>query len=261
MKKKNFIIALILIGISIPCIIFRLWIFSIILLFISFFFFMKSILYNINILNEECNPDKFFDENKDKKNQYMNCCFALLHGYSKDKKETFKEYLEKAKEKKWKNNLYQMKLDYLELNFHYLNQEVSNEEVEEFNENWANNKYLNILEKNKINKFLSNKHCDCMLTSIVNHFQNAINYYETKNYDISVSEFQYVKKYGGTTFYAKIADEYLTNQLKNIKPAYEIKKDTIHIKDRYNLNKNSIDTYFCLYLILFIIMMNLGGNL
>ena len=118
MKKRNLIIAFIFIGISIPINYFHLWYVSVILLSYSFFFFIKAILYNINILNEECNPEKFFDENKEKKSQYMNCCFALLHNYSIDKKEIFEEYLEKAKQKKWKNNMYQMKLDYLELNFH-----------------------------------------------------------------------------------------------------------------------------------------------
>ncbi len=259
--KRNLLIALILFLLSIPFIIFHLWIISICLFGISFIFFIKAMLHNINILNEKCDPIQFFEENKQKKNQYMNCCFALLHSYSEDKKEIFEEYLEKAKSKKWKSNLYQMKLDYLALNFHFLNQEANEDEIKEFDINWTNNKYLNILEQKMIHKFLDNNHYKSMLSSVIGHFDKAISFYETENYDISASEFQYVKKYGGTTVYAKLADEYLSNQLKDVKIVNEIPKDSIHLKEKYYLNKNLIDTYFCLYLIIFIFLINLGGIL
>lgn len=259
--KRNLIIAFILFLLSIPFIIFHLWIFSLFFFGISFFFFIKAMLYNINILNEKCDPVQFFEKNKEKRNQEMNCCFALLHSYSGDKKEIFEEYLKKAKNKKWKNNLYNMKLDYLTLNFHLLNQKINDDEINEFDTNWTNNKYLNIIEQKQIHKFLDNQHYKSMLSSVIGHFDKAMNFYNTENYDISVSEFQYVKKYGGTTIYAKIANEYLLNQLKDIKVMNEISKDSIHLKERYYLNKNLIDTYFCLYLIIFIIMMNLGGIL
>lgn len=259
--KRNLMISFVLFLISIPFVIFHLWIISLLFLGFSFFFFVKGILHNINILNEECNPIEFFKQNSEKKGQEMNCCFALLHSYSDEKKELFEEYLDKAEQKKWKSNLYQMKLDYLTLNFHYLNQEIDDKETEAFEENWTNNKYLNFLEQKMIHKFLDNKHYKSMLSSVVGHFEKAVNFYETENYDLSASEFQYVKKYGGTTIYARLANEYLENQLKDIKIMNEIKKDSIHLKEKYYLNKNLIDTYFCIYLLLFILMMTFGGKI
>lgn len=259
--KRNSLISLIMFLLSIPFILLHLWIVSIIFLGISCFFFIKRMLANINILNEECNPVRFLELNKDKQGQEINCCFALLHSYSDDKREIFEEYFKKAEQKRWKNNLYKMKLDYLLLNFHYLNQEENQEEEKIFNENWMKNKYLNFLEQKMIHKFLDNQHYKSMLSSVIGHFDKAMNLYETENYDLCANEFQYVKKYGGTTIYARLANEYLENQLKDIKITNEIEKDSIYLKDKYYLNKNLIDACFCMYLILFIIMISLGGNI
>ena len=70
----------------------------------SIFFFLISFIYaydyllkNINILNQDCDPVKFFEKNKNKEKQYLNCCFAILHMWTEDLNEIFLEYLEKAK--------------------------------------------------------------------------------------------------------------------------------------------------------------------
>lgn len=258
-EKYNLIIAIILFLLNIPLLFFKLWILNIIITFLSFLFFLKYALYNINILNEECNPEKFFELNKDKKSQILNCCFALFHSYSEDKKDIFLEYLNKAKLKKFKSSLYKMKLEYLELNFKVLNGVATEENIKEFEKTWSQD-FLEFRKHKSIMMFLKPSIHQNMLSSVIVHFENGVDLYNTGMYELSVSEFNYVTTYGGTTIYNKVAKEYL-NKLKNYKPYKTIKKDKIKLKDKYYFNKNLIDFYFCLYLILFIFIIKIGGIL
>lgn len=260
-EKFNLIMAIVLFFISAIFLYLEFWVLCLITLSVSFFFCVEYALRNIDILNEECNPEKFYELNKNKKSQVLNCCFALLHGYSDDKKEIFVQKLEDARGRKLKGNLYKMKLDYLQLNFKILTDTVENGDIEEFNLNWTENKFLPLKDSHSINNFLQpSTHYGCMLDSVREHWQRALNYYETQMYSMSVAEFQYVVTYGGTTIYSKASQKYI-EELKDYKPERIIPKDKIKKINRYKLNRSLVDFYFCMYIIIFIFFILIGGIL
>lgn len=259
MKKKYLITSIIIFFINIPFLFLDLFSCNIIITIISFFYFLKYMLYDINILNNDCDPKNFFEKNKNNHKQNLNNCFAILHMYNNDEyNQLFLSYFEKAKQKKIKNNLYKMKLDYLYLNYKLLNNEDYETELQSFETKWSNNNFLSLKEQKYIKNFIKNKKPKCMLDSIINHFEKANLFLENGMKELAKSEFEYVEKYGGTTIYKKIASNNLL-QLKEYSSNKKIKKDYISFKNKYLCNKYVIDTSFCIYIILFIFIIILGG--
>lgn len=256
MKKKYLIIAIIIFLLNIPIIILNKnsYLISFIITFTSCIFFIKYTISNINILNEECNPKKFLELNKNNSLQSLNNCFAILHMYhsKKEDRELFMKYYTKAKNRLFKNDTYQMKLEYLLLNFRMLNNESNLEEAEDFDEKWLNNNFLNKKDKKNIHYFLSNEKYNCLLSSVTSHFSKGCDLYNQDLYEMAKSEFEYVSKFGGTTIYKEISDKYL-DELIEYKSNQKIEKDKISIIDKYLNNKLIIDNCFCLYLILFLL--------
>ena len=262
MKEKNkyLIISLIFLFLNIPFLFLSdiRGIFQIILLSISFYFHLKYVLYDINILNEKCDPELFFETNKNKKNQTLNNCFALLHMYNEKNEEKFKEYFDKANSKTFKSNFYQMKLDYLNLKYLQLKDEPCQNESIKFNENWLNNKYLTLAEKKSINNFFSNKNKKATkLNSVIYHYEEALICLNFNDYKQAVNHFDYVVRYGGTTYYKKEAENYLKEL--NIEVSKKIEEKPLSIKQKYLFYKNTIDACFCGYILMFITFIYIGG--
>ena len=160
--------------------------------------------------------------------------------------------------KKHKNNIYNMKLDYLFLKYKILNNEDYELEEKEFKNNWLDNKLLSISEQKYIKFFINKKQkSNCMLNSIIKHFEQGVVYYENEMYDLAKKEFLYVKEYGGTTIYKTQSLNYLET-LKKYK-VEKIKKERISIFNKYKCYKNSVDFIFCIYLVLIILQIQIGG--
>lgn len=255
MKKKYLISSIILFFINFIFIYFSLYFILVINSVISFYCFMKYFLYDIEILNTNCDPLKFLELNK---KQYLNNCFAILNMYDKKYEEVFLDNYEKAKMKKHKNNIYNMKLDYLFLKYKILNNEDYELEEKEFQNNWLDNKLLSISEQKYIKFFINKKQkSNCMLNSIIKHFEQGVVYYENEMYDLAKKEFLYVKEYGGTTIYKTQSLNYL-DTLKKYK-VEKINKERISIFNKYKCYKNSVDFIFCIYLVLIILQIQIGG--
>lgn len=261
-KKKNYLIgAIFFMIINIPFAMLEFWIINLILTFISLVNCINFVLYDIKILNEQCDPKKFLEINKDNDKQAMNNCFAILHMYHKEDRELFEKYYEIAKNKPMQNDMYKMKLDYLLLTFKKLNGEDCNNEEKNFDENWSNNKYMSPRLKININKFLNHeKKPQCMLESVVKHFDMGVMYYNTQMYEQAKTEFIYVKNYGGTTIYSENASFYL-NDLQRCLAFMPLKPDHISLKNQYLCYRNTIDAVFCGYVVLFILILMIGGAL
>ena len=256
MKKKYLTIAIILFIFNFIFAYFYLYYILVINSIISFYLFIKYFLYDIEILNEQCDPLKFLELNKNKENQSLNNCFAILHMYDKKYENMFLENYNKAKEKKHQNNIYKMRLDYVYLNYRILNNDDSSLEEQEFEDNWLNNKLLSFSEQKYIKHFINKKQkTNCMLDSIMHHFEQGVLYYNNEMFDLAKKEFTYVKEYGGTTIYKIKSMNYL-NYLKDYKDI-KIKKEKISILKKYKYYKNNIDYIFCIYFVLIILEIQL----
>lgn len=252
--KKDLILSGIMIILMIISLLNEFTFLSLVFIILSFLFFIKYQLYEINILNEDCNPKLFFERNKNKEKQILNCTYALVYMYKKENENLIEEYIKKSKNnKKYNHNdIYKMKVHYIENYYKVLKGELENQDDFLLE---LNNEITTFSNKLRLNRLFNNVSCN--LNVIQKHYENGICYLENNLKEKAYAEFLYVSKKGGTTYYKEISDKYIED-LKDYKT--DLKPMKIHISNRnkYSLNENLINfsmiIFISIYILLFILI-------
>ena len=262
MEKKRFLVySGICLLLNIPIFLLHHILLNFVLLGLATYFIARWYMYELDIMYKDCNPELFFERNKEKPSQRVNCCYALLYTYDDSKKDFIDDYLRKTQEElsKKQDSIFstkyadrKMQLEYLQCYYLMLKGEPIQEEFQKFEARWHDLVQFNLRLKNRLKLFIyGNTNEKAILTPLEElyyQFNRACTSYQIQNYEDAYARFYFVAEKGEHLYCGKMATQYI-EELETLQLNRKKIKANVPFLHKLKYYKNSLIIGFACSLI------------